>query len=107
MYKKPNFRKTNLVINNSLEGETLEQKIERVTTNKEPIKDGAPLVYTDKNDGVLAGYNIRTDRFEIAVDAMDKIQKSESAKRDSKAKMEVVKDSSEATSVPASNGTNE
>lgn len=107
MYKTPNYNKTTLKVNQSLEGETIEQKIERVTTNKEPIKDGAPLIYTDRNEGVLAGYNIRTDRFEIAVEAMDKIQKSETAKRESKAKMEVVKDSSEATSVPASNGTNE
>jgi hypothetical protein len=107
MYKTPNYSKTTLKVNQSLEGETIEQKIERVTTNKEPIKDGAPLIYTDRNEGVLAGYNIRTDRFEIAVEAMDKIQKSERAKRESKAKMEVVKDSSETTSVPASNGTNE
>jgi hypothetical protein len=107
MYKKPEYNKTTLKVNQSLEGETIEQKIERVTTNKEPIKDGAPLIYTDRNEGVLAGYNIRTDRFEIAVEAMDKIQKSETAKRESKAKMEVVTDGGETSSVPASNGTNE
>lgn len=67
-------------------------KIERITQNKEPIKDGAPLIYTDSKDGVQAGYNIRTDRFEIAVEAMDKIHRSNTAKRDHKAKMEIVRD---------------
>jgi hypothetical protein len=88
---KKNIR-TSLNVNESLEGETIEQKIERVTINKEPITDGAPLIYTDKKDGVQAGYNIKTDRFEIALDAIDKIQKSNEAQREHKAKMSVVKD---------------
>jgi hypothetical protein len=92
MYKIPKFTKTSLKIYNCTEGETIEQKVERVTTNKEPIKDGAPLIYTDRKDGVQPGYNIRTDRFEIAVDAMDKIQKSKIASRENLAKMSVVKD---------------
>ncbi len=65
-----------------LEGETIEQKIERMVENKEPIKDGAPEIFTERKQGVLSAYNIRTDRFEIACDAMDKIQKSRTAKRD-------------------------
>lgn len=63
------------------EGETIEQKINRIVNNKEPIKDGAPLIYTDRKDGVGAQYNIKTDRFEIAIEAMDKIAKSTAAKR--------------------------
>ncbi len=65
-------------------GETIEQKVERMISNKEPIKDGAPLVYTDRNDGVQGAYNIRTDRFEVAADYMDKLHKSKTAKRDFK-----------------------
>jgi len=91
MYKKTQFNDTSLNVNISLEGETLETKIERITTNKEPIKDGAPLIYTERKDGVQPGYNIRTDRFEIAVDAMDKVTKSNLAKRDYKPNMEIVK----------------
>ncbi|MEY4834382.1 MAG: hypothetical protein RI980_497 [Bacteroidota bacterium] len=91
MYKKNNYSNTGFNINQSLEGETIEQKIERVTQNKEPIKDGAPLIYTDKKDGVQAGYNIKTDRFEVAVDAMDRVTRSKIANNEHKAKMEIVK----------------
>jgi len=91
MYKKTQFNDTSLNVNESLEGETLETKMERVTTNKEPIKDGAPLIYTERKDGVQPGYNIRTDRFEIAVEAMDKVTSSNLAKRDYKPNMEIVK----------------
>lgn len=62
-------------------GETIEAKVRRIVNNKEPIKDGAPLIYTDRKDGVLPGYNIRTDRFDVAVEAMDKVTKSKLAKR--------------------------
>jgi len=103
MYKIPKFNKTNITINQSIEGETIEQKIERITSNKEPITDGAPLIYTDRKDGVQAGYNIRTDRFEVAIDAMDIVTKSALAKREQRAKMEIVKDSG-AESVEGTNG---
>lgn len=107
MYKKEiNYAKTGLQVNQSVEGETIEQKVERVTVNKEPIKDGAPLIYTERKDGVQAGYDIRTDRFEVAIDAMDYVAKSIQAKRDNNAKMKVVKDG-EAESTQDTTGTNE
>jgi hypothetical protein len=31
----------------TFEGETIEEKVERIVTNKEPISDGAPMIYTD------------------------------------------------------------
>lgn len=76
--------KSSLRINNSVEGETIEMKIRRITDNKEPIKDGSPLVYTERKDGVLPAYDIRTDRFEIAIDAMDKVSKSRLAQREAR-----------------------
>lgn len=81
-----------LAINESVEGERLETKIERVVHNNEPIKDGAPLVFTDRNEGVRAATNIRSDRFEIALDATEKVAKSYKARREAKADMKVVKD---------------
>ncbi len=69
--------------NDRVLGETIEHKVERMISNKEPIKDGAPLIYTDRKDGVQGAYNIRTDRFEIAADYMDKLHKSKTAERDS------------------------
>lgn len=87
MYKKNPFHKTGITLNKGVEGETLEQKIERIVNNNEPIQDGAPIIYTERKDGVLASYNIRTDRFEIALDATDKIQKSYTARREERGKV--------------------
>ena len=68
----------------SVEGETIETKVTRLLNNKEPIKDGAPEIYTERKQGVLQGYNIRTDRWEVAAEAMDKVNASREAKRDNK-----------------------
>ena len=91
MYKKRAQQKTSIVLNNSLEGETIEHKIDRIVNNKEPITDGAPLVFTERKDGVLPAYNIRTDRFEVAIDAMDKVSATHKAKREEKAKASEMK----------------
>lgn len=87
MYKKPIFTGTKISRNESKEGETIEMKIERIVNNKEPIKDGAPIIFTERKDGVLASYNIRTDRFEVAIEGMDKIQKSFTARREERGKV--------------------
>ena len=63
------------------EGETIEKKVERITLTNEPITDTAPIIYTEKKDGVLPAYNIRTDRFDLAIDAMDKIEMERIAKK--------------------------
>lgn len=91
MYRKNNIKRSSIVNNTSVEGFTIEQKIERLINNKETIKDEAPLIYTEKAQGILPAYDIRTDRFEIAIDGMTKIQKSQQARREEKAKMDVIK----------------
>lgn len=41
------------------------------------MEDGVfPTIYTEKKDGVQPEFDIRTDRFEVALDAMDKINQS-------------------------------
>lgn len=82
MYKKNKTNKTGLSVNTSFEGETIEEKIRRITNNKEPITDGAPITYTERKDGVKPEYNIRTDRWELAVDAMDTVSKQALSKRE-------------------------
>lgn len=62
------------------EGETIEKKVERIVENKEPISDGAPIIYTEKKDGVLPQFDIRTDKWDIALDAMDKVHSNKIAK---------------------------
>lgn len=81
MYKIPNYKKSQLKSIEKFEGETIEMKVTRILSNKESIKDGAPEIFTERKDGVLPGYNIRTDRFEIACDAMDKVHRDALAKR--------------------------
>lgn len=87
MYKQIIAKKTSLKVNKTYEGETIEEKVRRIVNNKEPIKDGAPLIYTDRKEGVLAGTNIRTDRFDVAIDTMDKLHKDSIAKREAKQKL--------------------
>lgn len=86
MYNKIKATKTSININESYEGETIEKKIRRIMNSKEPIVDGTPLIYTDRKDGVQPAYNIRTDRWDIAVEAMDTIDKTHKAKREERHK---------------------
>lgn len=86
MYKKQKADKTSINVNSSYEGERIEEKIMRITNNKEPISDGAPTIYTDRKDGVKPEYDIRTDRWEIAVDAMDAVTKQKLAERENRQK---------------------
>lgn len=60
----------------TFEGEFIEEKIARVVENKEPIEDGAPIIYTERKDGVIPAYNIRTDKWDIALTAMDQVNKN-------------------------------
>lgn len=78
-YKKPT--KTSLKVNTSYEGESIEKKVNRIVNNKEPIEDSAPLIYTERKDGILPAYDIRTDRWDVAIDAMSKVDKSYQAQR--------------------------
>lgn len=62
------------------DGESIENKVRRITENNEPITDGAPIIYTNRDDGVLPAYNIRTDRWDIAQQAMDAVNQANLAK---------------------------
>lgn len=55
------------------EGENILTKVRRILDENEPLTDGAPLVYTPKEDGVKPEYDIRTDKWQIAINAMDRV----------------------------------
>ena len=55
------------------EGETLIKKVQRIMDENEPLKDGAPLIYTPKQAGVRADCDIRTDKWDIAMKAMNRV----------------------------------
>lgn len=82
MYRKNTIKITTLKHNKAYEGETLEVKIQRLVSNKEPLTEGVDLVYTERKEGVQAAYDIRTDRWEVAVEAMDKITQQKYLKRE-------------------------
>lgn len=54
-------------------GETLIKKCQRILDEGEPLTDGAPTIYTPKQAGVRADCNIRTDKWDIAMKAMDRV----------------------------------
>lgn len=55
------------------EAESLEEKVRRVTSSNEPIEAISPMLYTERKDGVRPETNIRTDKWDIAQQAMDTI----------------------------------
>lgn len=85
---------TSISMNTSFEGETIEEKIERIVNNGEPISDASPLLYTERKDGVKPEFDIRTDRFDIAIDKMDYASRMNTAKRLEKFKSSESKDES-------------
>jgi len=76
-------------VNECFEGETIETRVERMLETNEPITDSAPLIYTEKHEGVKAEHDIRTDVWDIALDAIEAGQKIEAGfKAEAKAKAE-------------------
>lgn len=73
------------------ECETIEMKIERIMNNGEGIDDSVPIIYTEKTEGVIPMYNIRTDKFETLIEAKDALKPSNieaAAERSKKIKAE-------------------
>ena len=88
MYRKNRMNRTTNVRNESVEGETLEMKIDRFVNNKEQLTErSAATIFMERKEGINAAYNIRTDRFEVAAEAMDKRTKSIQARREEKVKI--------------------
>lgn len=81
MYKQTLYGTSDLEINESTVGETIEMKVERIVNNGEGVEDGAPSIYTERAMGILPEYDIRTDKWDLALDAMDKVHKQDVKKR--------------------------
>ena len=89
MYKrKQQSGGTKLKINRTEEGEFLHTKLERMIANKEDITEGvSQLIYTERKEGVLPEFNPRADKWDIALEGMDKAHKSALARRNEKVNM--------------------
>lgn len=64
--------------NLTYQAEPREVKLRKIINGESnDMEDGVfPTIYTEKKDGVQPEYDIRTDRFEVAIDAIDKINQS-------------------------------
>lgn len=66
--------------NEVYEAESIEEKVRRIVDENEPITDGAPIIFTEAKDGVRPEFDIRTDKWQVAIDAMDKVSNYEASK---------------------------
>lgn len=72
MYIPRNPEESTLYCNESTpDGEFIEDKVRRIIENQEPITDASPRIYTERSEGVVPEYDIRTDRWDMAIDAMN------------------------------------
>lgn len=81
--------------NLTYQAEPREVKLRKIISGESSdMEDGVfPTIYTEKKDGVMPEHDIRTDRFEVAIDAIDKINQSVANQiAKSKGETEAVKD---------------
>ena len=64
--------------NLTYQAEPREVKLRKIINGESnDMEDGVfPTIYTEKKDGVQPEFDIRTDRFEVAIAAIDKINQS-------------------------------
>ena len=64
MYNKIGNKKSKMKGIQGYDADSIEEKVRKIMNSKEPITDGAPLIYTERKEGVKPSYNIRTDRLD-------------------------------------------
>lgn len=57
------------------EGISIEQQLRDLVNNETSvgITETSPTIYTERKDGVMPEYNIRADKWDIAMEAMSKV----------------------------------
>lgn len=94
--KQINYNSKHLNTSESFIGESLEDKVRRVTQSNEPVEAISPMIYTERKHGVKPEHNIRTDKWDIAQQAMTTISTGVREKR--KERMNAKTDTATATS---------
>ncbi len=62
-------------------GKSIEESIREQLESKAPIEMVSERIYTERKDGVNPAYDIRTDRFDLAIKAHDIRSKAAIARR--------------------------
>lgn len=79
---KINKSRIHTTLSLEMESKSLEAQLRAALAGKEPLKiDQSNLAYTERKEGILPQYDIRTDRWEIALQAATKVGKTNAAKR--------------------------
>ena len=85
MYKVPKRTITSIERNESIEGETIEQQIQRMISNGEVLGEEKEMIYTKPSEGVVYGTDIRGDRQEKAIEMTEKVAQDVMRRRELKA----------------------
>lgn len=90
---KKSIKPTRTIIKSSRlkEGESIESKMRKVFAEGSPIEEISPMIYTERSEGVLPMYNIKTDKWDEALTAMDKVAQIHSANREKKEQAKILK----------------
>ena len=75
--KKVIYGQSDLLINQSNVGEYLHIGVKRMVNNGEPIPMEQPYISTPAKDGVISLYDIRTDIFDEALDALTSVHRTD------------------------------
>lgn len=74
-------QKSNFNINMPDTGKSIEETIREQLESKAPIEMVSERIFTERKDGVNPAYDIRTDRFDLAIKAHDMRSKAAIARR--------------------------
>lgn len=94
--KRAKATKTSISFNDSRAGETIEEKMRRIVHNNEPIKDSAPIIFTERKLGIIGDYNIRNDRWDNMLDSMSMVATKQKRNRLSRQEARAAKKNAEA-----------
>ena len=64
----------------SYKGRSIEDRCKLLMETGEPIRDTSPLIFTPKEKGVMPQYDVRADKWDIAQNAMDRVNRERIAK---------------------------
>lgn len=81
MIKRNIYTKKSFTTTTAFEGESIEEKVRRVEESGAPIEAISPMIYTERKDGVRPEYNPRTDKWDVAQNAMQSINEGKQQKR--------------------------
>lgn len=95
IYKKIPKERTSINTSKFMrEGQSIEQTMRIATANKEQAVAMLPEIYQKRNEGIDPICDIRTDKFQLAQDAMDKVTRAHLLAHQNKDKMGKERDNS-------------